>query len=219
MTMFLCIRFFLLQQLRVVIGAGAIAAAFGNRFRALHHEGAAGFAVTDKGAFFAGRARLDRMLAVGIVGTAVEGTEATALFDHFSLPADGTGDAGRLRCRSFDEFAFRIVATRDESAEAAGFFDERAAAVRAGLTGFFVFGNKGTVFGTQSLAVGKARATIEGAVFAEFQHHAAVALRAMHALWRVAQVGDFFHFFFGLHFFNKGRIEVFQCFFVLELAV
>ena len=37
-----------LEEMRVVIGAGAVAAAFGNRFGALHHERAARFAVAEK---------------------------------------------------------------------------------------------------------------------------------------------------------------------------
>ena len=125
-----------------MIGAGAVGAAFGNGFRTFHHQGAAGFSVSHEFTFLACRARLNRMLAVGVVGTAIEGAEAAALLDHFSLAAERAGDAGCLCCRALDEFAFRIIAAGDEGTESPDFFDECAPAVRAGLANFFVLGNK-----------------------------------------------------------------------------
>ena len=77
-----------------MVGAGAVAAAFGNGFGAFHHKRAAGFAVSFEIAGSSGRFGLDRVFAVGIVGATIESAEATALLDHLAFPAEGAGDAG-----------------------------------------------------------------------------------------------------------------------------
>lgn len=40
--------FLLFEKVWIVIGAGAVGAAFGDGFGSFHHEGAAGFAIADE---------------------------------------------------------------------------------------------------------------------------------------------------------------------------
>ena len=98
-----------------MVWAFLLAAAFGDGFCAFHHEGAA------ERAEVAGRLGFDGVLAVRIVGTGVEDTEASATFHHLAFATGRALHAGRwLRARVFlDELAFRIVAASDEAAEAA----------------------------------------------------------------------------------------------------
>ncbi len=179
--------------MRVVIGAGAVGATLRNGFGAFHHEGAAGFAVSFEIAFSAGGLCFDRVFAIGIVGTAVEGAEATAFFDHLALVAEGALHTGCLRLRSFDEFAFGIIAAGDESAEATDLFDEGAAALGTWLAGFFALGDERAVFHAGAFTIGEARATQEGSVFAELHGHSASADGAGEFFGRVADIGDLVH--------------------------
>ena len=94
----------------IVVGAGSVAATFGNGFSAFHHEGAAGFSIAYIVTGFAGWTRFDGVFAVRIIGTTIEWTETTALLYHLSFAADGTDDAGCVLFGIFlNIFAFWIV--------------------------------------------------------------------------------------------------------------
>ena len=168
---------------------------------------------------FAGRSRLDGVFAVGIVGTAVKRTEATALLDHFTFLTDGAGDAGCLCGGAFDKFAFRVGATRDERTEAPHLFDERAAAFGAWFANIFVFWDERAVFHARAFAVRESRAAIEGAVLAELQNHGAPAFGATQVFGGVAEIVYLVHFVFRLYVFGKRRVEILQCFLIVALAI
>lgn len=91
---------------------------------------------------FAGRARLDGMFAVGIVGTAVERAEAAALLNHFSFLTKRASNAGCLCGGTFDKLTFRIGTAGDKRTEAPHLFDEWATAFGAWFADIFVFRNE-----------------------------------------------------------------------------
>lgn len=94
----------------IVVGAGSVAAAFGDGFGAFHHEGAAGFAIAYIVTGSPGWTRFDGVFAVRVIGTTIEWTKSTALLYHFSFAADGAGDAGCVLFSIFlNVFAFWIV--------------------------------------------------------------------------------------------------------------
>ena len=122
------VLFFLLilKLMRIVIRTGFTTAAFGNSLGAFHHQFAAHWAESTR------RFGLDRVLAVRIIGAAIEDPEAATAFHHFSIFAIGTFDAGFFLGEFFfvflDEFALRIARARNEYAEAAFTLDEFTAA-------------------------------------------------------------------------------------------
>src|SRR3989344_2177064 len=117
----LCLRSFCFcafEFVRVVHGAHLTATAFGNCFRAFHHERAAFFADS------AGRLCLDGELAIRVIGTCVEEAKAPATLQHLAvhaarLYAFGAHDPSlALRFVALHEFAFRIARAGDEYPEA-----------------------------------------------------------------------------------------------------
>ena len=168
---------------------------------------------------FAGRARLDGMFAVGIVGTAVERAEAAALLNHFSFLTKRASNAGCLCGGTFDKLTFRIGATGDKGTEAPHFLDERAAAFGAWFTDVFVFRNERTVFHARAFAVREARAAVEGAVLAELQDHSARAFGTAQIFGGVAEIIDFIDFVFRFYLFGKRRVEILECFLVVAFAI
>src|SRR3990167_6073005 len=125
-------------------GARLTAAAFGNSLSAIHHQRSTLFAD------LARRARLDGVLAVGVIGAGKENAESPAAFHHLTLAARGAGHSGLALCFFdrifFHKFAFRVIRAGDEAAEAAFALDEFAAIKRAGLVEFFRWRDLGSVF-------------------------------------------------------------------------
>ena len=87
----LLLRF--IQFVGIMHGARLVATSFRYRFCAFHHqcatEGAIYFLVRTE---IAGRLCFDRILAVRIIGTAVENTKATFAFGHKTFFANRAGD-------------------------------------------------------------------------------------------------------------------------------
>lgn len=122
------------------------------RFGSLHHERAAERAERP------GRFGLDGVLAIRIIGTAVEDAEATAAFGHPALLAYGTRDVGcRFGAFAFlDEFAFRIVVACDEFPEFPVALDQLAVlALRARFAGLLGRLDDLAFCGERAVALGK----------------------------------------------------------------
>ena len=72
----------------VVVWAGFVRTAFGNGLGPFHHQGAADAVFSGIIAGPAGRAGVYRVFAFGVVGAAVENSEAAASFHYLSFFAD-----------------------------------------------------------------------------------------------------------------------------------
>ena len=71
-----------------MIGARLVTATFGDGFRPFHHQTAAHW--TDS----AGRFAFDNILTIGIIGTTIKDSKASAFLNHLALVTDGTFHSG-----------------------------------------------------------------------------------------------------------------------------
>lgn len=178
--------------MRIVVRAIFFGASFRNGFGAFHHELSAEFAEVSGGLGF------DDMFTVRVIRAAVKESEAAAAFGHFSVGAFSAFNArvlfGFFRRIGFDEFAFRIIAARDELAETAVAFHELISAFRAIFIEHLRTFQFASIQHSRSVAFGEFCAAQKAPVLAEFDDHIASADRAAHFFGRIADVRYLFYF-------------------------
>ena len=161
----------LFHPVGVMAGATLVGATLGDGLGTGHLQGAA------LGADLAGRFGFNDILALGIIGATVENAETASLLDHRAFGADGAVYSSVTRTALaaglvfLKVFAFRITTAGDKLAEPPFAFNQFGAAVGAEFTGF---GRALEFLAFQSeraVALGKTGATVEFAVFGQFDDH------------------------------------------------
>lgn len=114
----------------------------------------------------------------------------------------------------------RIVGTGNETAEASIAFHELAIlAVWAGFASFLRTLEFDAINRTSTGTLREFGAGKEFAVFGQFDDHGAATFGTEDVGWSITEVGHLIEFVFTLHFFGKGRVEFFERFFILTVAI